>query len=297
MNNQIDYTINVRGSLLLLKKPCVMGILNCTPDSFFAGSRKQTGVEIASRANQILEEGGKIIDVGAFSTRPGAEEVTEEEEMKRLRLALGIIRKEHPDAILSIDTFRPNVAQMAVEEYGADIINDVSEGGITGIVDKPLNEKYDITVKNDYAGYPAIFRMMGKLKVPYILMSVQANLHDMIINFSKEIQQLRDLAVKDIILDPGFGFGKSLDGNYQLLREMDKLAAFNLPILVGVSRKRMIHQLLGVTIDESLNGTVVINTIALMQGAGILRVHDVKEAFQAVTIYNKMLSSSEEAKA
>lgn len=271
-----------------------MGILNCTPDSFFAGSRKQTESEIASRADQILEDGGKIIDVGAFSTRPGAVEVTEEEEMKRLRFALGIVRREHPDAVVSIDTFRPNVAQMTVEEFGADMINDVSEGGLTGIVDQPLDEKYNVAGEKKY---PAIFRMMGKLKVPYILMSVQSCLHDMMINFAKEIQQLRDLAVKDIILDPGFGFGKTLDGNYQLLREMDKLNAFHLPVLVGVSRKRMIHQLLGVTIDESLNGTVVINTMALMQGAGILRVHDVKEAFQAVSIYNKMSSSSEEVEA
>ncbi len=260
-----------------LATPQVMGILNVTPDSFFAGSRKQTEKEIAERANQIIAEGGSVIDVGAFSTRPGAQEVPLEEEMERLRRALPVIKKEQPDAVISIDTYRPEVAQMAIEEYGADIINDVSEGGITGIVDTPL-------ASDGTDEYPAIFRMMGKLKVPYILMSVQANLHDMLINFSKEIQQLRDLEVKDIILDPGFGFGKSIDDNYQLLSEMDKLKVLELPLLVGVSRKRMIWQKLNVSIDESLNGTTVVDTIALMKGANILRVHDVKAASQAVKI-------------
>ena len=199
MTKIINSTINVHGKLLSLATPQVMGILNVTPDSFFAGSRKQTELEIAQRANQIVAEGGTIIDVGAFSTRPGADEVSMEEEMNRLRKALPIIRKEQPDVALSVDTFRPEVAQMAVEEYGADIINDVSEGGITGIVDTPL-------MQNNDDEYPAIFRMMGRLKVPYILMSVQKDVHDMLMGFSKEVQQLRDLGVKDIILDPGFGF-------------------------------------------------------------------------------------------
>ena len=196
MTKIINSTINVHGKLLSLATPQVMGILNVTPDSFFAGSRKQTELEIAQRANQIVAEGGTIIDVGAFSTRPGADEVSMEEEMNRLRKALPIIRKEQPDVALSVDTFRPEVAQMAVEEYGADIINDVSEGGITGIVDTPL-------MQNNDDEYPAIFRMMGRLKVPYILMSVQKDVHDMLMGFSKEVQQLRDLGVKDIILDPG----------------------------------------------------------------------------------------------
>ena len=276
MNTSFDYTINVRGQLVSLAHPQVMGILNCTPDSFFAGSRKQTESEIAQRANQIIEEGGTIIDVGAFSTRPGAAEVSEEEEMNRLRFALPVVRREQPDAILSVDTYRPEVARMVVEEYGADIINDVSEGGLTGIVDTPLEQTQD--------EYPEIFRMMGRLKVPYILMSVQGNIHDMLMNFSREVQQLRDLAVKDIILDPGFGFGKSIDENYTILRDMDQLQVMNLPLLVGVSRKRMIHQLLGVTADEALNGTTVVDTIALMHGASILRVHDVEAAVQAVKI-------------
>lgn len=175
--NDMDYTLNIKGRLFSLREPVVMGILNCTPDSFFAGSRKQTEQEIADRANEIVAQGGKIIDVGAFSTRPGADEVSEEEEMRRLRHALPVVRREQPDIPLSVDTYRPEVARMAVEEYGADIINDVSEGGITGIVDKPLEEHYDVDAETEdkFKDYPPIFRMMGRLKVPYILMSVQGN--------------------------------------------------------------------------------------------------------------------------
>lgn len=280
----MDYTINVHGKLLQLDKPVVMGILNCTPDSFYAGSRKQTEKEIADRANQIINEGGGIIDVGAFSTRPGAQEVSVEEEMRRLKAALPIVRREQLDAIISVDTYRPDVARMVVEEYGADIINDVSEGGITGIVDKPLEETYNVDSDDKYKDYPAIFRMMGRLKVPYILMSVQGNLRDMTIGFSREIQQLRDLGVKDIILDPGYGFGKTMEENFEILREQAKLEVFELPILAGLSRKRLIWKTLGLTADEALNGTTVVNTVALMNGAAILRVHDVKEAVQAVKI-------------
>ena len=280
----MDYTINVHGKLLQLDKPVVMGILNCTPDSFYAGSRKQTEKEIADRANQIINEGGGIIDVGAFSTRPGAQEVSVEEEMRRLKAALPIVRREQPNAIISVDTYRPDVARMVVEEYGADIINDVSEGGITGIVDKPLEETYNVDSDDKYKDYPAIFRMMGRLKVPYILMSVQGNLSDMTIGFSREIQQLRDLGVKDIILDPGYGFGKTMEENCDILREQAKLEVFGLPILAGLSRKRLIWKTLGLTADEALNGTTVVNTVALMNGAAILRVHDVKEAVQAVKI-------------
>lgn len=284
MNKTNGYTINVHGRLMSFDTPVVMGILNCTPDSFFAGSRKQTESEIADRANQIIIEGGGIIDVGAFSTRPGADEVSEEEEMRRLRFALPIVRREQPDAVVSVDTYRPNVAKMAVEEYGADIINDVSEGGITGIVDKPLEEKYVVDGDDKFKDYPAIFRMMGQLKVPYILMSVQGNMRDMVMGFSREIQQLRDLGVKDIILDPGYGFGKTIEENFAILREQEKLQVFGMPILAGLSRKRLIWKVLGITADEALNGTTVVDTIALMNGADILRVHDVKEAVQAVKI-------------
>lgn len=288
MKRNNNDTINVHGRLLDLSEPVVMGILNCTPDSFFAGSRKQTESEIADRASQIIREGGRIIDVGAFSTRPGADEVSEEEEMRRLRFALPIVRREQPDAVVSVDTYRPDVARMVVEEYGADIINDVSEGGITGIVDKPLEEKYDVEGDDKFKDYPAIFRMMGRLKVPYILMSVQGNLRDMVLGFSREIQQLCDLGVKDIILDPGYGFGKTMQENYDILREQEKLQVFDRPILAGLSRKRLIWKILGLTADEALNGTTVVDTMALERGASILRVHDVKEAVQAVIITSQL---------
>lgn len=280
------YTINAHGRLLPLDEPVVMGILNCTPDSFFAGSRKQTEKEIADRANQIIAEGGGFIDVGAFSTRPGASEVAEDEEMRRLRFALSIVRREQPDAVVSVDTYRPDVARMSVEEYGADIINDVSEGGITGITGKPLSLS---SVEGAHGEtVPAIFAMMGRLKVPYILMSVRSNLRDMIVGFSREVAQLQSLGVKDIILDPGYGFGKSMQENFDILREQAKLSVFGLPILAGLSRKRMVWQTLGITVDEALNGTTVVNTIALMNGASILRVHDVGNAVQAVKLFKSL---------
>ena len=280
----MQYTINVRGKLVDFSSPQVMGILNVTPDSFFAGSRKQTEAEIADRANQVIAEGGTIIDVGAFSTRPGAPEVSQEEEMARLRFGLEIVRREQPDAVVSVDTFRPDVARMAVEEYGADIINDVSEGGITGVVNTPL-EKEDGTC-------PAIFRMVARLGVPYILMSVKPNVETMLMAYAREIQQLRDLGVKDIILEPGFGFGKTLDDNYRLMAEMDKLHVFGLPLLVGVSRKTMIFKLLDTVPAGSLNGTTVLHTLSLMKGVSILRAPDVREAVEAVKITSKTISSS-----
>lgn len=273
----MEYTIQVKGRLVSLREPQVMGILNCTPDSFFAGSRVQTEESIARRANQIIEEGGTMIDVGGFSTRPGGVEVPEEEEMRRLRFALPIVRREQPEAILSVDTYRPNVARMVVEEMGADIINDVSEGGITGVVDTPLEQTTD--------EYPAIFRTVADLGVPYILMSVKPTIHDMLLAMAREVQQLRDLGQKDIILDPGFGFGKTQEQNYDVLREMNRLSTLGLPILAGMSRKRMIFQPLGTNPDGSLNGTTVVNTLALMNGASILRVHDVKAAAEAVRLF------------
>lgn len=273
----MEYTIQVKGRLVSLREPQVMGILNCTPDSFFAGSRVQTEESIARRANQIIEEGGTMIDVGGFSTRPGGVEVPEEEEMRRLRFALPIVRREQPEAILSVDTYRPNVARMVVEEMGADIINDVSEGGITGVVDTPLEQTTD--------EYPAIFRTVAALGVPYILMSVKPTIHDMLLAMAREVQQLRDLGQKDIILDPGFGFGKTQEQNYDVLREMNRLSTLGLPILAGMSRKRMIFQPLGTNPDGSLNGTTVVNTLVLMNGASILRVHDVKAAAEAVRLF------------
>ena len=274
----IDYTINVRGRLIDLGSPKIMGILNCTPDSFYAGSRKQTEHEIAERANQIISEGGTMIDVGAFSTRPGAQEVSEEEEMTRLKAALKTVRSVQPDAIVSVDTYRPAVARRCIEDWGADIINDVSEGGITGIVNTPIHEAENM------------FDVVGELKVPYILMSVRSNLHDMMIAFADEVQQLRDRGAKDIILDPGFGFGKTLEQNYEIYNGMEQLAALHLPLLVGISRKTMIYKLVGGNPSTALNGTTVLNTAALLKGAGILRVHDVREAVEAVQIVSAIQS-------
>ena len=262
---EMNYTLNIKGQLLDLSKPRVMGILNATPDSFFAGSRKQSEHEIAERADEIVGQGGDFIDVGGYSTRPGAAEVSQEEEMERLRMALGAVRRVQPDVSLSIDTFRPDAARMAVEEFGADIINDVSEGAD-----------------------PAMFRMVARLRVPYILMSVQPSLRDTLMAFAKKVQQLRDLGQNDIILDPGFGFGKTLEENYLLMNELEKLQVMELPVLVGISRKSMIYRLLETSPAEALNGTAVLNTIALMKGASILRVHDVKEAVEAVRITSKL---------
>lgn len=272
----MKYTINVRGQLVDLSSPVVMGILNATPDSSYSGSRKQTETEIADRANQIIAEGGKIIDVGAFSTRPGAEVVSVEEETQRLKRALAIVRREQPDAIVSVDTYRPLVARQCVEEFGADIINDVSEGGLTGIVGQEIHEEGDM------------FETVADLRVPYILMSVQPTLKKMMINFAAEVQRLRDLGAKDIILDPGYGFGKTLNQNYEILNEAERLQELELPILVGISRKRMIYRLIGGDPTTSLNGTTVLNTISLMKGASILRVHDVKETVEVCQMACKL---------
>lgn len=277
----ISYTLNIRGKLIDLATPKVMGILNCTPDSFYVGSRKQTEHDIAERANQIIQEGGTMIDVGAFSTRPGAKEVSEEEEMARLKAALQVVRREQPDAVVSVDTYRPNVARHCIEDWGADIINDVSEGGLTGIVNTPIHEAENM------------FDIIGQLKVPYILMSVKSNLHDMMISFADEVQQLRNRGVKDIILDPGFGFGKTLQQNYEIYNDMERLGTLQLPLLVGISRKTMIYKLVGGDPTTALNGTTVLNTAALLKGAGILRVHDVQEAVESVKIVSEIQSPSE----
>ena len=277
----ISYTLNIRGKLIDLATPKVMGILNCTPDSFYVGSRKQTEHDIAERANQIIQEGGTMIDVGAFSTRPGAKEVSEEEEMARLKAALQVVRREQPDAVVSVDTYRPNAARHCIEDWGADIINDVSEGGVTGIVNTPIHEAENM------------FDIIGQLKVPYILMSVKSNLHDMMMSFADEVQQLRNRGVKDIILDPGFGFGKTLQQNYEIYNDMERLGTLQLPLLVGISRKTMIYKLVGGDPTTALNGTTVLNTAALLKGAGILRVHDVQEAVESVKIVSAIQSPSE----
>jgi len=244
-----------------------MGILNVTPDSFYAWSRMQTEEEIRQRVNQMVADGAHIIDVGACSTRPDSTPVSEEEEMTRLRLALDVIRQELPYVPLSVDTFRPDVARMAVEEFGVDMVNDVQEG------------------------QPAMLRMVSRLRVPYILMSAQPTLRDTLLLFADRVEQLRAMGQKDIILDPGFGFGKTLEQNYALMNELEKLQVMELPVLVGISRKSMIYRLLGLTPSDALNGTTALNTIALLKGASILRVHDVREAVECIRL-TKMLRTA-----
>lgn len=272
----MDYTINVRGRLMDFATPKVMGILNVTPDSFYAGSRKQTERQIVERAEEILAQGGSIIDIGGFSTRPGAQVVSEDEECRRLKWSVGLVRQSFPDAVISVDTYRPRIARQCIADWGADIINDVSEGGITGIVDTPIHEE------------ERMFDVVGQLQCPYILMSVKPNAHDMMIAFADEVQQLRDRGCKDIILDPGFGFGKTVDENYRLMDDLDQLQVLNLPLLVGISRKSMIYRTIGGDATSALNGSTVLHTISLLKGASILRVHDVAEAVEAVAIVGKL---------
>jgi dihydropteroate synthase len=240
-----------------------MGILNVTPDSFFEGSRVQTEKAIAERANQIVGEGGAIIDVGAMSTRPGYDDIPVEEEMRRLKQALPVIRREQPEAIISVDTFRPEVAQMALEEYGADIINDIS-GELSPVSNHPS---------------------------PIIVMSSAATIDEMLIDLAGKVGRLRSKGQKDIIIDPGFGFGKTVEQNYAVLRQIEKLQVLRLPVLVGVSRKSMIWKTLDVTPEEALNGTTALNMVALEKGASILRVHDVKEAVETVKLYINLRNS------
>ena len=280
----LNYTINANGQLIDLGTPQVMGILNVTPDSFYSGSRKQTETEIAERVEQILAEGGQMIDIGAYSSRPNADDVSTKEEMERLRRGLRILREKAPDAIVSVDTFRADVAKMCVEEYGVQIVNDISGGAL----DKEM------------------FPTVARLGVPYVLMHMKGTpqtmqeaphyddlMKEVLLYFAEKIQQLRDLGQKDIILDPGFGFAKTLEHNYELLCHLEALQIFELPILVGVSRKSMIYKLLGTTAQEALNGTTVLNTICLMKGcANILRVHDVKECVEAVNIYQQLYKNN-----
>lgn len=271
--------MNVKGRLLDLSTPQVMGILNVTPDSFYSDSRMQTEKDIADRAQQIIDEGASIIDIGGYSSRPNAEHISAEEEMNRLRTGLEILNRNHPDAVISVDTFRAEVAEQCVKEYGVAMINDISAGEMDN----------------------RMFATVAELGVPYIMMHMQGTpqnmqnephydnlMKEVFLYFATKVQQLRDLGVKDIILDPGFGFGKTLEHNYELMAHLDEFSVFELPLLVGVSRKSMIYKLLGGTPQDSLNGTTVLDTVALMKGAHILRVHDVREAVEAVRMTEKI---------
>lgn len=268
-------TLNLRGRLLELREPQIMGILNVTPDSIFSESRTPDEEHIAQRVKQMMNDGADMIDIGGYSSRPGANDVSTEEEMNRLRRGLRIIRKLYPDVPVSVDTFRADVARMCIEEEGADIINDISGG----MMDRQM------------------FRTVAQLHVPYIMMHMQGtpdsmqlaphydNLRqEVMLYFAERIDRLCQMGVKDIIVDPGFGFGKTMEHNYELMAHLEDFHVFGLPLLVGISRKSMIYKLLGGTPQTSLNGTTVLNTIALTKGAHILRVHDVKEAVEAKRI-------------
>ena len=273
-------TLNLSGRLVSLEKPLVMGIVNVTPDSFFAGSRIDGAKALGERLDTLVREGAALADLGAYSSRPGAEEVSPEEERRRLRPALQILRDEYPDLPVSVDTFRSDVARMAVEEYGASMINDISGGGLD----------------------PAMYRTMAELQVPYILMHMkgdpqtmqqQASYSDVTLEvidyFAQRVGQLLELGVHDIILDPGFGFSKTTAQNYELLAQLGSLVeAFTQPLLVGVSRKSMIYRPLDISPEEALNGTTFLHALALERGAKILRVHDVRPAVEAVQLYEEL---------
>ena len=275
----MTHTLNLRGRLLELREPQIMGILNVTPDSFYSDSRTPDEAHITDRVRQMMDEGADMIDIGGYSSRPGADDVTPEEEMDRLRRGLRIVRKLYPEVPVSVDTFRADVACMCIEEEGADIINDISGG----MMDRQM------------------FRTVARLGVPYILMHMQGtpdtmqvaphydNLRrEVMLYFAERIDRLCQMGAKDIIVDPGFGFGKTLEHNYELMNHLEDFAVFNLPLLVGISRKSMIYKLTGGTPQTSLNGTTVLNTISLVKGAHILRVHDVKAAAEAKQIYMAM---------
>ncbi len=275
----MTHTLNLRGRLLELREPQIMGILNVTPDSFYSDSRTPDEAHITDRVRKMMDEGADMIDIGGYSSRPGADDVTPEEEMDRLRRGLRIVRKLYPKVPVSVDTFRADVARMCIEEEGADIINDISGG----MMDRQM------------------FRTVARLGVPYILMHMQGtpdtmqvaphydNLRrEVMLYFAERIDRLCQMGAKDIIVDPGFGFGKTLEHNYELMNHLEDFAVFNLPLLVGISRKSMIYKLTGGTPQTSLNGTTVLNTISLVKGAHILRVHDVKAAAEAKQIYMAM---------
>lgn len=267
-------TLNAGGRLMELGRPLVMGILNATPDSFFAASRQQTEADIEARASQIVAEGGDIIDVGAYSTRPGAAPVSEQEEARRLRTALAAVRRSQPGAVVSVDTFRPDVARMAAEEFGASIINDVSGGNPLGSFGGSQAQAGAWP-----EGYvPPIFAMAARLGLPYVLMSSAPTLGSVMLDLSAKAALLHSIGVKDVIADPGFGFGKTTEQNLALMARLERLGELGLPVLVGVSRKSMVTRTLGCATGEALSGTTALHALALAKGASILRVHDVREA-------------------
>lgn len=271
MLRPIPYTLNVGGQLLSLERPLVMGILNATTESFYEASQMHTADAVADRALTMLCEGASIIDVGGCSTKPGLAPVSEEEEMRRLGMALAAIRTVAPEAILSVDTFRASIAERCVREFGVQMINDVSGG--------EADERMFVTVAD--------------LQVPYVLTCNKGRWTELMYDLAERIGRLHLMGVNDVIVDPGFGFGKTLDDNYRLMAHLEELHLLECPLLVGVSRKSMIYKYLDITPAEALNGTTALHTVALMKGAHILRVHDVKAAREAILITEKLKAMSE----
>lgn len=275
------YTLNCKGRLLVIEKPVVMGILNITPDSFFSDSRVQHKDELLKKAGQMLHEGAAILDIGGQSTRPGSKRLTAEEEMERVLPAVEVLKATHPDCFISVDTFYAAVAKASIDA-GADIINDISAGDMD---DQMLST-------------------VAALNVPYIAMhmkgtpdNMQSNpayenvTRDVVDYFIKKIEQCRTAGIKDIVIDPGFGFGKTIEHNFQLLKSMEVFSMFKIPLLAGLSRKSTIWKTLGIAPEEALNGTTVLNTIALQKGATILRVHDVKEAIETIKLFSAYINA------
>lgn len=273
------YSINLRGRLVEIDRPWVMGIVNVTPDSFYSGSRATDELTLVDRVRQLIAEGADVLDIGACSTRPGSQSVDAQGEMDRLQWALSIIRREAPGVILSVDTYRADVARRCVEDWGVDIINDISGGTLDD----------------------AMFKTVAQLHVPYVLMHMRGTpdtmssltdygnvTADVLEWMARRIDDIRQMGVADIIADPGFGFAKTVEQNYELLARLEAFHALNAPLLVGVSRKRMIYTPLDCTADEALNGTTIVNTLALERGAHILRVHDVRAAVEAVKLVSLM---------
>ena len=271
MRPSIPYTLNVGGQLLSLERPLVMGILNATTESFYEASQMHTADAVAERALTMLREGASIIDVGGCSTKPGLAPVSEEEEMRRLGMALAAIRTVAPEAIVSVDTFRASIAERCVREFGVQIINDVSGG--------EADER--------------MFATVADLQVPYVLTCNKDSWTKLMYDLAECINRLHLMGVNDVIVDPGFGFGKTLDDNYRLMAHLEELHLLECPLLVGVSRKSMIYKHLDITPAEALNGTTALHTVALMKGAHILRVHDVKVAREAILITEKLKAMSE----
>ena len=276
------YSMNLRGRLVEIDRPWVMGIVNVTPDSFYSGSRATDELTLVDRVRLLMAEGADVLDIGACSTRPGSQSVDVQGEMERLQWALGIIRREAPGVILSVDTYRADVARRCVVDWGVDIINDISGGTLDD----------------------AMFKTVAQLRVPYVLMHMRGtpdtmssltdydNVTAEVLEWmARRIDTMRQMGVADIIADPGFGFAKTVEQNFELLARLEAFHALNAPLLVGVSRKRMIYTPLGCGADHALNGTTVINTLALERGAHFLRVHDVREAVEAVKLVSLMRES------